>query len=218
MIKVACSAVLFDMDGVLVDSTPAVARVWTKWAIQHGFEPREVVAKAHGRPSITTLRELLPTANHDAENRLVERAEIEDLEGVVTIPGARELLAALPSNRWAIVTSSTKPLAGARLHFVGLTLPACVVTSSDIVNGKPHPEPYLTAAAKLGFAAEDCVVVEDAPAGIRAGKAAGCKVIALRTTVTEAELKTAGADWVLEDCTQIAAPQEAGQLCLLLDA
>jgi len=216
-IKISCSAVLFDMDGVLVDSTPAVARVWAKWAIQHGFEPHEVVAKAHGRPSITTVRELLPNADHEAENRLVERAEIEDLEGVVPIPGANELLAALPGNRWAIVTSSTKPLADARLRFVGLKLPACVVTSSDIVNGKPHPEPYLTAAAKLGFPAEDCIVVEDAPAGIRAGKAAGSRVIALRTTVTDTELSAAGADWFLDNCEQIAARQEAGRLCLFLD-
>jgi mannitol-1-/sugar-/sorbitol-6-phosphatase len=215
---VCCSAVLFDMDGVLVHSTPAVARVWTKWAIQHGFDPREVVAKAHGRPSIATVRDFLPGADHEAENRIVERAEIEDLEGVVPIPGAKELLADLPADRWAIVTSSTKPLAEVRLRFAGLAHPACLVTSSDVVNGKPHPEPYLVAAAKLGFFPADCVVVEDVPAGIQAGKAADCKVIALRTTTSETVLKAAGADWVLDDCRQIAARQEAERLCLVLDA
>ena len=99
MIEIRCSALLFDMDGVLIDSTPAVARVWRKWALEHHFDPVEVVARAHGRPSIMTIREYLPDADHEAENRIVERAEMEDLEGVVPLPGARELLAALPPER-----------------------------------------------------------------------------------------------------------------------
>jgi sugar-phosphatase len=206
VIKVRCSAMLFDMDGVLVSSTPAVARVWSKWAVEHGFDPKEVSARAQGRPSISTLRDYLPNADHEAENRLVERAEMEDLEGVTAIPGAKELLASLPGDRWAIVTSSTKPLAEVRLRHAGLAQPACFVTSSDIVNGKPHPEPYLKAAAKLGVAPEDCVVVEDVAAGIQAGKSAGCKVIAFSTTTPDKEaLRKAGADWVLNDCTEITA-------------
>src|SRR6266849_7856677 len=103
MTQVRCSALLFDMDGVLIDSTPAVARVWHKWAIEHGFNPEEVVSRAHGRPSLTTVREYLPNADHEAENREVERREIADLEGVVPLPGARDLLASLPANRWTIV-------------------------------------------------------------------------------------------------------------------
>jgi sugar-phosphatase len=105
----------------------------------------------------------------------------------------------LPNDRWAIVTSSTKPLAEVRLRVAGLPKPSVLVTSSDIVNGKPHPEPYLKAAAKLGFVTNNCVVFEDAPAGIQAGKAAGSRVIAFRTTADDSGLKTAGADWIVDD-------------------
>ena len=108
MTQIRCSALLFDMDGVLIDSTPAVARVWCKWAIAHNFEPDEVVARAHGRPSIVTVREYLPESDDVAEYRLVEQAEMEDLEGVAPLPGARELLKSLPADRWTIVTSSTR--------------------------------------------------------------------------------------------------------------
>jgi len=194
---------LFDMDGVLVDSTPAVERVWTKWALDHGFEPAEVVRAAHGRPSITTVREYLPKADHEAENRLIERWEIEDLEGVIALPGATELLNALPADRWAIVTSCTRALGEVRLGAAGLPRPVVLVTSSDIKNGKPAPDPYLKAAEFLGLAASDCVVVEDAPAGIRAGKSAGARVIGVSTIAGCDELRASGADWVLENCAAI---------------
>jgi sugar-phosphatase len=203
MTDIACSALLFDMDGVLVNSTPAVARVWKRWAIEHGFNPEEVVTRAHGRPSLTTVREYLPQADHEAENREVERREIADLEGVVPLPGALELLAALPSERWTIVTSCTRPLAEVRIKAAGLPLPPRLITSSDITQGKPHPEPYLKAAALLGFPAQDCVVVEDVPAGIKSGKAAGARVIALLTTVAADELQAAGADYILRNCADI---------------
>ncbi len=204
------------MDGVLIDSTPAVARVWTRWAHEHGFDPKEVVRAAHGRPSLTTVKEYLPNADHEAENREFERREIADLEGVVAIAGARELLDALPAERWAIVTSSTRPLAEVRLAAAGLPRPRLFITSSDIVNGKPHPEPYLKAAATLGFPAAECIVVEDVPAGIRAGKAAGARVIALTTTSPEPELRQAGADWVLASCADITVRNIQGQLTLRL--
>ncbi len=192
------------MDGVLIDSTPAVARVWRSWALSHGFEPDEVVGRAHGRPSIATIRDYLPNADHDAENRIVERMEIEDLAGVVPLPGSRELLQSLPPDRWTIVTSSTRPLAEVRLHAAGLSIPKNIVTSSGVTNGKPHPEPYLKAASVLGYAAADCVVVEDVAAGIRAGKSAGARVIAFCTTSHELDLQQAGADWVLKDCSEIS--------------
>ena len=104
MSEVHCAALLFDLDGVLINSTPAVARIWRRWAIEHGFNPEEVVARAHGRPSLTTVREYLPPADHEAENREVERREIADLEGVVPLPGSLELLSGLPENCWTIVT------------------------------------------------------------------------------------------------------------------
>jgi mannitol-1-/sugar-/sorbitol-6-phosphatase len=219
MTRIFCAGLLFDMDGVLVDSTPAVARVWTRWAARHGFDAAEVVHRAHGRPSITTIREYLPDGDHLAENREIERDEITDLDGVVPLPGALELLSALPRGRWTIVTSCSRRLAEVRLKTSGLPRPEVFVTSSDITNGKPAPDPYLKGAEVLGFSPRDCVVVEDAPAGVRSGKAAGTRVIALRTTMTEKELWDAGADWVVGDCAAIALATPAiqdGNLSLVL--
>jgi mannitol-1-/sugar-/sorbitol-6-phosphatase len=219
MTQIKCAAMLFDMDGVLIDSTPAVERVWTKWAIAHGFEPKEVARAAQGRPSLTTIREYLPNADHLAENREVERAEIEDLEGVVALPGAMELLTALPHERWAIVTSCTRALAEVRLRVAGLPRPVAFVTSSDVERGKPAPEPYLKAAELLGFKASDSVVAEDAPAGIRAGKSAGARVIGISTTTDEEELRENGADWVVKNCAAIeliSASVNGGELVLAL--
>jgi mannitol-1-/sugar-/sorbitol-6-phosphatase len=203
MTEIHCAALLFDLDGVLIHSTPAVARVWRRWAIEHGFNPEEVVTRAHGRPSLTTVREYLPNANHEAENREVERREIEDLEGVVPLPGALDLLASLPPDRWTIVTSCTRPLAEVRIRAAGLPLPAKLITSNDITHGKPHPEPYLKGASILGFPVAECMVVEDVPAGVRSGKAAGARVIAFKTTVRESELREAGADWISNNCADL---------------
>ncbi len=201
--KIVCRGVLFDLDGVLVDSTPAVARVWAKWAAKHGFVAEEVVRQAHGRPSITTIRELLPYADHDAENREVERAEIEDVEGVIPLPGALELLQAIPQDHWAIATSCTRRLAEVRIRAAGLPLPKHLITSNDVQRGKPDPEPYVKAAKILGLTPADCIVIEDAPAGIRAGKAAGTSVFALRTTAPDAELLASGADWIANDLASL---------------
>ena len=206
-VKIQCRAVLFDLDGVLVDSTPAVARVWTRWALEHGFDPDSVVRMAHGRTSLATIRELLPDADdtaHVAEDRDVERREIEDVADVVPFPGALELLHLLPLDRWAVVTSGTRPLAEVRIRAAGLPLQKHLVTATDISRSKPHPEPYLLGAKNVGFAPRDCVVIEDAPSGIRSGKSAGARVIALRTTAPEPELVTAGADWVIENCATLA--------------
>lgn len=216
MTDIRCSALLFDLDGVLVDSTPAVARVWTRWAIAHGFDPEKVVRMAHGRPSRTTIAELLPNADIQKENSVVERMEIEDLDGVVLLPGARRLLESLPADRWTIATSCTRALAEVRLRAAGLPIPKNIITSNDVKRGKPDPEPYLKAAAILNQPASDCVVVEDAPAGIRAGKAAGARVIAFLTTAGISELQSAGADWIVEDCSKISARMDDDRLLLSL--
>jgi sugar-phosphatase len=204
MVEVTCSGLLFDLDGVLVDSTPAVARVWTKWALAHGFDPEETVRLAHGRPSLATIRDLLPNADFAAENEVVLRGEIEDTAGVVPLPGARELLASLPPDLWAIVTSCSRPLAEVRLNAAGLPTPRHLLTSDDVTNGKPAPEPYLKGATLLGFPASKCLVFEDAPAGVLAGKAAGATVVAFRTTATDGELETAGADWIVRGCSSLS--------------
>ena len=188
---------------MLIDSTPAVERVWRRWAIERGFNAEEVVARAHGRPSITTVREYLPNADHEAENREVEGREIEDLQGVVPLPGALELLSILPTDRWTIVTSCTRSLAQVRIKAAGLPLPMKLITSNDITNGKPHPEPYLKAASLLGYDAADCIVLEDAPAGIRSGKAAGARVIAFKTTAPDPALLASGANWIVNNCADL---------------
>jgi sugar-phosphatase len=216
MNPIRCRGVLFDLDGVLVDSTPAVARVWAGWAREHGFDPDEVTRNAHGKPSIATIRELLPDADHEAENREVERREIEDVDGVVPLPGAMELLRALPLDKWAIVTSCTRALAGVRIRAAGLPKPKHLVTANDVLRGKPDPEPYLKGAQVLGVAAKDCLVFEDAPAGIRAGKAAGARVLALRTTASDAELHEAGADWIVDDCAELFLDSGKGSEGFLL--
>ncbi len=216
MTRVPCEAILFDMDGVLIDSTHAVARVWHQWAVEHELDPGEVVARAHGRPSLTTVREYLPDADFEAENREVERREVSDLDGVVPLAGSRELLKQVPPVRWTIVTSSTRRLAEVRIRTAGLPIPEHLVTSSDVKNGKPHPESYLKAASLLGYSAGECIVVEDVPVGIRAGKSAGARVIAFRTTVEDEKLNAAGADWVLNDCSDILVEKSGSDLVLLL--
>jgi mannitol-1-/sugar-/sorbitol-6-phosphatase len=204
MAKIQCRALLFDMDGVLIDSTPTVARVWRRFALEHGLDPEEVVRRAHGRPSIATVRDYFPASDYEQMGRELERQEIEDLDGVVALPGSLQLLSNLPVAGWTVVTSATRALAEVRLRTAGLPIPHQMVTADDIANGKPHPEPYLKAATVLGLSVSECVVVEDVPAGIRSGKAAGAKVIAFPTTVAQSELIKAGADWILNNCGDIS--------------
>jgi sugar-phosphatase len=184
-------ALLFDMDGVLIDSAPAVERVWRFWASAHGLDPAAVVGQAHGRRSVETIRAVAPHLNAEKENIIVEQMEIEDRAGVMALPGAAELLRNLPADRFALVTSATRPLAVARMGYACLPVPTNIVTADDVVHGKPSPEPYLKGAALLGFAAGDCVVFEDTPAGLAAGHAAGAQTIGLCTTYPAAALHAA---------------------------
>ena len=188
-----CKTILFDLDGVLVDSTLAVERVWRRWAHQHKIDPELVMENAHGRRSIETIRIVAPEFDAEAENFKVEEMEIEDKEGIVAIPGAAELLRSLPSSNFTVVTSATRALAAARLQHAGLIVPKNLVSADDVAHGKPAPEPYLKGAARLGFTPADCIVFEDTPAGIQSGKAAGMRVIALKTTYPEQELHAADA-------------------------
>src|SRR5579859_1068764 len=189
----AAKAILFDMDGVLIDSAPTVERVWRVWALAHGFDPARVVAQAHGRRSIETIRAVAPTMDAEKENILVEQMEIDDRDGVAALPGAAELLGQLPDERFAIVTSATRPLAVARLGYAGLPVPRYMITADDVINGKPSPEPYLKGAALLGFTPADCVVFEDTPAGIASARASAMQAVALRTTYPAQEVQAADA-------------------------
>ncbi len=191
MRKLSCAAILFDLDGVLVESRPVVERQWAIWAKEQGLDAAEVIHLAHGRPTIDTVRKLTPQLDAAAEASKIEQREIADLDGVRAMPGAADLLARIPPDRWAVVTSGSRALATTRLRAVGLPVPPTLVSASDIVHGKPHPEPYLKAAAALRFEPRECMVIEDSPAGIRAGKAAGMRVIAVPTTYPAKELTAA---------------------------
>jgi sugar-phosphatase len=189
----SCSAILFDLDGVLVDSIASVERQWLKFAVRHNLDPDKVLKAAHGHRSIETVRILMPEADAEAENLIVEQNEIDDAEGLVAFEGAAELLSVLPPERWTIVTSGTRALATARLTAAGLPVPKQMVAADQVTNGKPHPEPYLKGAAGLGFSPEGCLVFEDAPTGIRSAHAAGTKVIGVLGTYTATELNSAEA-------------------------
>ena len=214
MPRIICRGLLIDMDGVLVDSTPAVARVWARWAARYNMDPVYVTAFAHGRTSHASIKELLPDASlevHNEEDLWMLHAEIEDIADVIALPGARELLAAVPSSQRVVVTSAARNLAEVRLRAAGVwDLVHLLITSSDIQNGKPHPEPYLKGAAALQLPPADCVVIEDAASGIHAGKSAGARVLAIRTTSTDAELLAAGADWIANDCASLCCTLTPG--------
>lgn len=181
------------MDGVLIDSAPAVERVWRKWALDHRVDPAYAIQQAHGRRSIETIRAVAPHMDAELENIKVEQMEIEDKEGVTALAGAAEILRELPAGRFAIVTSATRPLAVARLGYAGLIVPKNMVTADDVINGKPSPEPYLKGAALLGVAPADCLVFEDTPAGVAAARAADMRVVALGNTYPAHELQAADA-------------------------
>lgn len=212
----SCQAVLFDLDGVLVDSTLAVERVWRRWAAVHKVDPELVMENAHGRRSIETIRIVAPELDAERENLTVENMEIRERDGIVAIHGAAELLSSLPPNRFTIVTSATTALASARLRYAGLPVPERMITADDVVEGKPSPEPYLKGAALLGFAPKDCLVFEDTPAGVEAGKAAGMRVIALMSTYAATDLKRA--DAVLGSLANVRTQLQNGVLTLELPA
>ncbi len=195
------------MDGVLMSSLGSVERSWRSYAKSRSLDPELAVEMAHGRRAIETVRALRPDLDAKSELRIIEDLEVQDNEGLVVLPGVREMLAALPEDSWAIVTSATDRLARSRLAFAGITIPRYFVTAETITHGKPHPEPYQHGAALLGAAARECVVIEDAPAGIASGKAAGCRVLAVLATHPPETLMAA--DWrvaTLADVHAAAGP------------
>lgn len=184
-------AVLVDLDGTLVDSTGPVRRAWEGFAVRHSLNPEEVHRFAQGRPSRESIRLLAPDSDLEAESAAVEEVEVTDTDGVVALPGAARLLAS--ERPLAIVTSCSTALAHARLNAAGLPVPDVLVSSDGLERGKPDPACFLIAARSLEIEPHRCVVIEDAPAGIRAGRAAGASVIAVRTTHADDELSEADA-------------------------
>ena len=187
--RIEVEAVLFDMDGTLVDSTSVVERIWRRWAARHGLDPDAILAVSHGRRGEETIAEFAPTgADLAREVEWMREAELAEREGIVPVRGAAALLAALPPERAAVVTSATRELALVRLSLAGLPAPAVMITAEDVVRGKPDPEGYEAAARRLRVAPGRCLVVEDAPAGLRAGQAVGARVLAVATTLQPPEL------------------------------
>jgi sugar-phosphatase len=185
--------VLFDLDGVLVDSRACVERHWRRWAFEHDLPLTEIMRVAHGYRTVDTMRLVAPHLAVEQEAARFDMREAADPAGVVKIEGAAELVCALPAQQWAVVTSGTRSLAMTRLKHTALPVPPVLITADDVGLGKPHPEAYLLASAKLGLVPETCIVVEDAPAGIKAAHAAGMRVVALTTTHREDDLGEADA-------------------------
>jgi sugar-phosphatase len=191
MTEIACEALLFDLDGVLIDSTSCIMRHWQEWTRQHGLEMAAVMEMAHGLRTVETMRLVAPHLDAEKEAERFTAVEVADTEGVVKIEGALEMLEGLPEGAWAIVTSGGRELAQARLRRAGLPVPEMLVSGDDVRRGKPAPEPYLVGAERLGKAAERYVVIEDAPAGIEAARAAGMRVIGIAATHSREELDRA---------------------------
>lgn len=186
-----CDGILFDLDGVLVDSARVVVRTWHTWARERGLDAGRFIEIAHGRRPAETLRLIAPDLDAESEAAELERIEVNDTDGILRVEGAPELLGALPEGSWTVVTSGSRALASGRMRHVGLPLPERFVTADDVENGKPHPEAYLKGAGILGVDPEACVVIEDAPAGVRSAKAAGMKVVAVATTHRVEQLREA---------------------------
>ncbi|MEV7423067.1 MULTISPECIES: HAD family hydrolase [unclassified Streptomyces] len=201
-------ALLFDNDGTLVSSLASVTRCWTRWAREYGVTAEEFARVGlHGRPAAEIAADLLPADRVAEAVARIEQLEVDDVDGgVVLLPGTAELLAALPAERWAVVTSATRRLAEARLAAVGLR-PKTMIAADDISRGKPDPEPYLLGAARLGVDPARCVVFEDAPAGLASARAAGMRTVALATTHDRAELE---ADLVVPDLSALSVQVTAG--------
>jgi mannitol-1-/sugar-/sorbitol-6-phosphatase len=198
----SCSAILFDLDGVLVDSTRAVDREWREWAARKGVDGDAVMAVAHGVRTIEVIRRVAPHLDAEVEAAAIENHEAHDQRGVTVMPGAADLLNSIPAERWGVVTSGSRLLAQNRLRYCGLPVPDVLVTSDDVTNGKPHPEPYLLGAQRMGFRPEECLVIEDAPAGIQSARAAGMSVIGMASTyaperLVDADLVVRLFSWIL---------------------
>jgi mannitol-1-/sugar-/sorbitol-6-phosphatase len=191
--------VIFDLDGTLIDSTPAVLRAWDTWANEYGLAPMDLSAH-HGTPSASVVRAVLPEHLQEAGIQRITEIETSDLHDVVLLPGAREALASLASAKNAIATSCTVPLAAARIAAANLVPPSVLVTADDVTHGKPHPEPFLEAARRLGVDPRRCLVVEDAPSGLEAARAAGCFTLAVVTTTPREALD---ADAIVSDLSEV---------------
>ncbi|RSH94828.1 hypothetical protein EHS25_004634 [Saitozyma podzolica] len=224
---ITTKAFLFDMDGTLIDSTPAVLATWQVFAEKYDLDLTQVLKSSHGVRTADNLRRWCGIEDEDRlaeeaalfENMIVEEArrlQAVGEAGLVALPGVSPLLKQLPSHGWAVVTSATGLYTSAALPLAGVPVPENLITAEKVTNGKPHPEPYMLGASILSVEPKDCIVVEDAPSGIRAGVAAGSRVLAVCTSHTRQQLEGHGATWTVEDLRDLrVTPSEGGFVCHL---
>ena len=213
-VLIHCKAVLFDMDGILISSIASVERSWTTWAQLRAVDPSLTRETAHGRRAVETIRILRPDLDPEDELKVIEEIELADNEGLTVLPGVLALLAALPADRWTVVTSATERIARIRLAAGGLPVPEHLVTADRVTRGKPHPEPFLAGAALLGVSPVDCVVFEDSASGAEAGRNAGSTVVA--TTFSHSAEALAAAHYLVRDLTGISVESNHGEIALQL--
>jgi sugar-phosphatase len=216
--RLECDAILFDLDGVLVDSIHCILRHWKSWADRHSIDMDKIISVFHGLRTVEAIRLVAPHLDAEKEAKELIAREAVDPAGVVPIEGARQLLTGLPEGAWGIVTSGTLQVAKARLVHTQLPVPKILVTADDVRQGKPAPEPYLVGARRLGLSADRCAVIEDAPAGIRSGKKAGMTVIGVATTHKREELLEERADIVFERLIDLQIREGKNGYRLIIDA
>ena len=213
--KIETKGLLFDMDGVLISSIGSVERCWRRWAKIYDVPGADTYNVPHGMRAIDIVKMLRPDIDAEEGLRVIEDMEVEDTGDLRVLPGVKKLLEGLPPERWAIVTSCTRRLLLGRLAAAGLPVPSRIISGDMVERGKPDPEPYRRGAALLGFDPEDCVVVEDAPSGVGAGLAAGCRVLGVLGTHSAEELRRA--DWVAESLDKVTVVEEEGGLVVWFD-
>jgi len=214
-VKIETKGLLFDMDGVLISSIGSVERCWRRWAKIYDVPGADKYEVPHGMRAIDIVKMLRPDIDAEEGLRVIEDMEVEDTGDLRVLPGVKKLLEELPPERWAIVTSCTRRLLLGRLAAAGLPVPSRIISGDMVERGKPDPEPYRRGAALLGFDPEDCVVVEDAPSGVGAGLAAGCRVLGVLGTHSAEELRRA--DWVAESLDKVTVVEEEGGLVVWFD-
>ena len=211
-VRVETKGILFDMDGVLISSIGSVVRCWRQWAEHYDVPNAEIYEVPHGMRAIEIVKELRPDIDPQEGLRVIEDMEMEDVSGLTVLPGVRTLLASLPLDRWAIVTSATHRLLIRRLEVAGLPIPQRIISADMVERGKPDPEPYRRGAELLGLPPAECLVVEDAPSGVGAGKAAGCRVLGVLGTHSAEDLSEA--TWIVPSLEAVAVDADVDGLKL----
>ena len=217
-VQIEVSGLLFDMDGVLVSSIGSVERSWRRWASHYGLPNADKIEIPHGMRAIEVMAQLKPDIDRAEGLKLIEDMEVADTADLQVLDGVRKLLENLPAHRWAIVTSATHRLLLSRLEAAGLPVPERIISGDQVKRGKPDPEPYRRGAELLGVQSQDCLVFEDAPSGVRAGVAAGCRVLGVLGTHSAEELREAGTNWIVSSLINVRSESRGGRIVITIDA